>query len=669
MVADPTAPERSRWQMFTGQSGHPASPHYDDLQADWLRGAHPADGGRGPLARAGAGAALQRNKWCDCRPRWRVTGDDAPREGIDGCRAAADRGRARDRRAQLAAGRPARVLRDRAADRADRSRRPADARGRHLLGPPPGGLELDPSLAAKAGSTGAGSTRPWRSRRRRTCTCCPSSTAPHTGSGRRPHCRSTSGRLRREWSAFLQRRGRPLWPPGANSGANAPPARDAVPRQPVRTWQIWNEENFFYFARPASPGRYGRLLKLSRAAMQLGDPRLADHRRRALRQPPPAAAAGDEGDRVPRPPLPGARRQASLRRRRAAPVHARHPGSLKRKSKRCARVIVTPRRPPHGPLRDRDRLGLPARHPARLLRGRAARAGERTAPRLRYMIGARHRLDLKQVYWFSWKDAGGCNFCDSVGLFRGGAGFRPKPGLAGLRPHRALSRDAQLAARPATASTISGGAFSGEPESKGGCGVVLDAELNRLGDLRPDLAGDQVQGHVDPGGDTRGGDRSCRPRRSGRRPARRRTRAAVQEEPMRGRALALEQSGGAEHQGAGADRGRPLGRPVDLAQPGEHRPRPRSAAGCRGRRGRGRCRLGRPPRATGRRDAEVPAFVAHLALLRGDGSPPSRARCASLRRARSRRGRPARRRPGVRFPWRHLEAAAPCARGRNDNVR
>ena len=38
MVADPAAPERSRWQTFTGQSGHPASPHYDDLQAAWLAG-------------------------------------------------------------------------------------------------------------------------------------------------------------------------------------------------------------------------------------------------------------------------------------------------------------------------------------------------------------------------------------------------------------------------------------------------------------------------------------------------------------------------------------------------------------------------------------------------------------------------------------------------------
>ena len=38
MVADPVNPERSRWQMFTGQSGHPASPHYDDLIPDWSAG-------------------------------------------------------------------------------------------------------------------------------------------------------------------------------------------------------------------------------------------------------------------------------------------------------------------------------------------------------------------------------------------------------------------------------------------------------------------------------------------------------------------------------------------------------------------------------------------------------------------------------------------------------
>jgi penicillin amidase len=48
MVADPAAPDRSRWQMFTGQSGHPASRHYDDLQADWLSGRTQPMCGEGP---------------------------------------------------------------------------------------------------------------------------------------------------------------------------------------------------------------------------------------------------------------------------------------------------------------------------------------------------------------------------------------------------------------------------------------------------------------------------------------------------------------------------------------------------------------------------------------------------------------------------------------------
>jgi len=48
MVADPCAPERSRWQQFTGQSGHPGSPHYDDLQERWAAGETQAMTGEGP---------------------------------------------------------------------------------------------------------------------------------------------------------------------------------------------------------------------------------------------------------------------------------------------------------------------------------------------------------------------------------------------------------------------------------------------------------------------------------------------------------------------------------------------------------------------------------------------------------------------------------------------
>ena len=54
MVADPSAPERSQWQAFTGQSGHAWSRHYDDLQPRWEVGDDAVDGGRGPLRDAGS---------------------------------------------------------------------------------------------------------------------------------------------------------------------------------------------------------------------------------------------------------------------------------------------------------------------------------------------------------------------------------------------------------------------------------------------------------------------------------------------------------------------------------------------------------------------------------------------------------------------------------------
>jgi penicillin amidase len=48
MVADPANPDRSRWQQFTGQSGHAASSHYDDVQPRWKEGLMQPMAGAGP---------------------------------------------------------------------------------------------------------------------------------------------------------------------------------------------------------------------------------------------------------------------------------------------------------------------------------------------------------------------------------------------------------------------------------------------------------------------------------------------------------------------------------------------------------------------------------------------------------------------------------------------
>ena len=48
MVADTSDLQSSRWQTFTGQSGHAWSEHYDDLQSRWLAGELQPTAGEGP---------------------------------------------------------------------------------------------------------------------------------------------------------------------------------------------------------------------------------------------------------------------------------------------------------------------------------------------------------------------------------------------------------------------------------------------------------------------------------------------------------------------------------------------------------------------------------------------------------------------------------------------
>jgi hypothetical protein len=45
-----------------------------------------------------------------------------------------------------------------------------------------------------------------------------------------------------------------------------------VPKRPIRNWQIWNEPNFKYFVAKPNPAEYGKLVKLSYAALKSADP-------------------------------------------------------------------------------------------------------------------------------------------------------------------------------------------------------------------------------------------------------------------------------------------------------------------------------------------------------------------------------------------------------------
>jgi len=235
------------------------------------------------------------------------------------------------------------------------------------------------------------------------------------------------GRQRRAWSALLRAAAERYGASGEFWVEHAPGTPDPVPKAPIRVWQIWNEPNFFYFARPASPGRYGRLLKLSSRALRQGD--------RGAK----TISGGLFGNPRQRPPLAMKATTFLDRLYRVRGVKAAldgialHPyvpdvDGLRREVEDLRRVAV----------RNGDRragfylteMGWGSAAPNRRasfevgLRGQARELRDA----YRYLIPNRHRLNLKGVYWFSWKDLrGDCNFCDSAGLFREGSRFRPKP--------------------------------------------------------------------------------------------------------------------------------------------------------------------------------------------------------------------------------------------------
>lgn len=75
-----------------------------------------------------------------------------------------------------------------------------------------------------------------------------------------------TGQQRTGWQAFLQGAVQRYGPSGSFWAENP-----AIPPRPIRTWQIWNEPNFKYFVSRPNPAEYGKLVKLSYAALKAAD--------------------------------------------------------------------------------------------------------------------------------------------------------------------------------------------------------------------------------------------------------------------------------------------------------------------------------------------------------------------------------------------------------------
>jgi len=242
-----------------------------------------------------------------------------------------------------------------------------------------------------------------------------------------------SARARRAWVAFVTAAVERYGPGGEFWTEHAPEqaAIDYLPAistpTPIRNWQVWNEANFFYFAYPVSPSRYARLLKLSTPAIRAADPGAKVILSGLFGNPDESGRRGMDSARF----LDALYRSPGIKASfdgAALHPYAFHVDDLEALTEKMRKVMVAHRDAGAGLYI--TEMGWGSQNDPNLVAFEQGLRGQARELRgaYRYLIANRHRLNLKGTYWFSWKDvAGSCNFCDSVGLFRKGHRFKPKP--------------------------------------------------------------------------------------------------------------------------------------------------------------------------------------------------------------------------------------------------
>jgi hypothetical protein len=207
------------------------------------------------------------------------------------------------------------------------------------------------------------------------------------------------------------------------AGAHLKPIRKPMP---IKTWQVWNEANFFYFAYPVEPIAYAKLLKISTPVIKRAEPGAKVILSGLFGKPTAGAKRGMPAaeflERIYS--VPGIKRYFD--------GIALHPYAID--SEQLEELVegmheVTVENHDRVPMYITE-MGWGSQNDFHIdafehgVRGQVEELRNAYA----YLLQNRTRLDLKQVYWFSWKDLPeSCAFCDSVGLFKAGTGFRAKP--------------------------------------------------------------------------------------------------------------------------------------------------------------------------------------------------------------------------------------------------
>jgi hypothetical protein len=230
-----------------------------------------------------------------------------------------------------------------------------------------------------------------------------------------------TGAQRAAWTSFLvqvvSRYG-----PGGKFWAENP----SLPLRPIRTWQIWNEQNFKYFVVRPNPVEYGKLLNLSFTALRSVD----------------LGAKLVLGGMFARPRealFKGSPRQAYFATDFLDRLYATTPG-VKSKFVGVALHPYTSRYQALIPYIEEFRavlkenrdagkglwiteIGWSSQPPA--ANNSFAKGPRGQVTQLKGAFGLfkkwQARWKLRRIYWFSVDDqAGICNFCDGTGLFASG---------------------------------------------------------------------------------------------------------------------------------------------------------------------------------------------------------------------------------------------------------
>lgn len=194
----------------------------------------------------------------------------------------------------------------------------------------------------------------------------------------------------------------------------------------ITKWQIWNEENFFYFSYPVSAPAYGSLLTISSKAIKSAQPSAQIIIGGLFARPQVAGKRGQSGagflEALYRYPRIKSRFDAIDLHPYAVDaetleeeVEEFHDATVKAHDRPALYITEMGWGSQNDFNHDAYEQGINGQ--VKQLRGAYG-----------YLTANARRLNLKGVYWFSWKDLrGSCDFCDSVGLFREGARFKPKP--------------------------------------------------------------------------------------------------------------------------------------------------------------------------------------------------------------------------------------------------